>query len=79
MEKKKTALEFYEEQWDILVNGFLNDKISMTQFKKLFDQCKDMEKNQIEDAYDMGYLDYQNLTYDSAQEYFKDIYGGNNE
>jgi hypothetical protein len=79
MEKKKTALEFYEEQWDILVNGFLNDKISMTQFKKLFDQCKEMEKNQIEDAYDMGYLDYQNLTYDSAQEYFKDIYGGNNE
>ena len=46
---------------------------------ELVEQAKQMEKEQIIDAYDMGYLDYQNLTHDSSQEYFNETYGGTDE
>lgn len=37
-------------------------------------QALRMEKEQIMDAYDMGYLDYNNLTYDSAEQFYNGTY-----
>lgn len=74
MEKKKSSIDWLVEE--------INKQKAWADSSKLepiIQQAKAMHKDEIEDAYDMGYLDYQNLTYDSAQEYFKDIYGGNNE
>jgi hypothetical protein len=67
---KQTAVEWLEQAyWD--------NKGTLSQ--KHFEQAKQMEKEQIEDAYDMGYLDYQNLTHDSSQEYYNETYGGTDE
>jgi hypothetical protein len=63
---KQTAVEWLEQAyWD--------NKGTLSQ--KHFEQAKQMEEEQIEDAYDMGYLDYQNLTHDSSKEYFNETYG----
>lgn len=40
----------------------------------IIEEAKAMHKKEVEDAYDMGYLDYQNLTYDSAQEYYNETF-----
>jgi hypothetical protein len=63
---KQTAVQWLEQAyWD--------NKGTLSQ--KHFEQAKQMEEEQIEDAYDMGYLDYQNLTHDSSKEYFNETYG----
>ena len=46
---------------------------------KIDDELLQMEKEQIVNAYDMGYLDYQNLTYNSSEEYYNETYGGQDE
>jgi hypothetical protein len=81
--KKQGSIEWYSNAVNAILIARKDNKIDDELFiQNLLNaklQAKQIEKQQIEDAYDMGYLDYQNLTYDSAQEYFKDIYGGNNE
>ena len=66
--KKQTAVSTLVE---ILVQEYGFDDEAAERVIKI---AKQMEKEQIENAYDMGYLDYQNLTYDSAQEYYNETY-----
>ena len=67
MEKKQSSIDWLIEKLD---QNF--DYVADT----LIEQAKAMHKKEVEDAYDMGYLDYQNLTYDSAQEYYNETFGG---
>jgi hypothetical protein len=64
---KQTAVEWLIEK--------INKDLIHKSMGQIYGQAKQMEKEQIEDAYDMGYLDYQNLTHDSAQEYYNETYG----
>ena len=85
MEKKQSSIDWLIEQleekgraWENVSIGRLNISIVVSDYMELKHQAKAMHKEEIEDAYDMGYLDYQNLTYDSAQEYYTKTFGGNN-
>jgi hypothetical protein len=63
--KIKADIHIYGgEGWDVMEEVLI-----------ILNEALEMEQDQIEDAYDMGYLDYQNLTCDSAQEYYNGIYG----
>jgi hypothetical protein len=65
--KKQTAV-------DLLVSILNKDGFTPVLTDEEIQQALKMEKEQIENAYDMGYLDYQNLTYDSAEEYYNGTY-----
>jgi hypothetical protein len=59
---------------DLLVSILNKDGFTPVLTDEEIQQALKMEKEQIKDAYDMGYLDYQNLTYDSSEEYYNGIY-----
>lgn len=65
--KEQTAVEWLIEH--IEGNIMWDDKA-----KESLKQALRMEKDQIMDAYDMGYLDYNNLTYDSAEQFYNGTY-----
>jgi hypothetical protein len=46
-------------------------------FKKECEQAKEMHKEEVENAYRVGWVKY--LPYTNAEEYYKKTYGGNNE
>lgn len=56
---KQTAVEFQTEQIGILVSKLFNDEISKTEFHfkrfEICEQAKEMEKQQIENAFDDGW------------------------
>ena len=83
MEKKQSSVEWYSNAVNAILIARKDNKIDDELFiQNLLNaklQAKQIEKQQIEDAYDMGYLDYQILTHDSAQEYYTETFGGNNE
>ena len=70
MEKKQTAVELLEKAyWD--------NKGTLSQ--KHFDQAKQMEKEQIEDAHEIGYINGGNHKNVNGEQYYNETYGGNNE
>ena len=77
--KKQTAFQWYMEQHNILVQVCDNMPFHerFIRFSSLIDKAKQMEKEQIFDAYDAGV----NLEYDlemaSPREYYEQTYGGN--
>jgi hypothetical protein len=74
---KQTAVEqLIHEMESLLEQPYVNPKNALNDCINLAYNKLQMEKKQIEDAYDMGYLDYQNLTHDSSKEYFNKTYGG---
>lgn len=83
MEKKQSSIEWYSNAVNAILIARKNNKIDDELFiQNLLNaklQAKQIEKQQTEDAYDMGYLDYQILTHNSAQEYYNETYGGNDE
>jgi len=68
MEKKQTAVELLEQQ--------LKERYSLMNSEPLFEQAKQMEKEQIIDAYEQG--DKYKLNF-SGEQYFNELYGGQNE
>jgi GH43 family beta-xylosidase len=80
---KQTAVKWYSNAVNAILIARQDNKIDDELFiQNLLNaklQAKQIEKQQIKDAYDMGYLDYQNLTHDSAEQYYKETYGGQNE
>jgi hypothetical protein len=82
---KQTALEWYIEQEQILGNKLVDDTLDLDQFNnevvKLKTQAKQMEKKQIETAYQAGDVDAYNLeeTKNWAEQYYNETYGGNND
>ena len=76
--KKQTAFQWYIEQHNIIVE--LGDTISInerfTRFSEIIEKTKEMEKEQIINAYHSGIdLEYC-LDMQSPIEYYEQTYGG---
>jgi hypothetical protein len=67
MENKQTAVDWLFEQIFKDINTDFVDKLKV--------KAKAMEREQIEDAYNYGYLDYQILAHDNAVMYYEVNYG----
>ena len=80
---KMTAIEWYSNAVNAILiarqDNKINDELFIQNLLNAKLQAKQIEKQQIQDAYDMGYLDYQNITHDSSKEYYKETYGGQDE
>jgi hypothetical protein len=72
METKQTAVQFLIEH--IKQDVFVHSK-STKEWNQVFAQAKQMEKEQIMNAFDSGYFNYQVLFHDNAEEYFNETYG----
>jgi len=68
MENKKTALDW-------LINEIWGIDEPPLGIKLYYETAKQMEKEQIIDAYNYGYLDYQILAHDNAEEYYEQKFG----
>jgi hypothetical protein len=68
---KQTAVELLEQQ--------LKERYSLMNSEPLFDQAKQMEKEQIIDAHIHAQFKVLEAKREFAQKYFNDFYGGNNE
>jgi hypothetical protein len=70
MEKKQTAVELLEQQ--------LKERYSLMNSEPLFEQAKQMEKEQVEDAYQKGRFSGQtNWGYGNdvtAEQFYKETY-----
>jgi hypothetical protein len=81
--KKQTAFQWYMEQHNILVqvcdNMPFDERFKI--FSSLVDKAKEMEKEQIEDAYQAGQdnVDYTASFVDEngLENYYEQTYGGN--
>lgn len=67
MGKNKTAVDWLFEQIFKDIDTDFVDKLKV--------KAKAMEREQIEDAYNYGYLDYQILAHDNAVMYYEVNYG----
>ena len=65
---KQTAVEWLEQQ--------LNHRFPLMNSEPLFEQAKQMEKEQTIDAYEQG--DKYKLNF-SGEQFYNENYGGNNE
>jgi hypothetical protein len=75
MENKQTAVEWLEEK----INSVKpTDFCSIETIKDWVKQAKQMEKEQIENAFDAGYFNHEVLFYDNAEEYYNETYGNGN-
>jgi hypothetical protein len=81
--KKQTAFEWYIEQHNILVQVCENMPVDerFKRFSSLVNKVKEMEKKQIEDAYQAGQdnVDYTACFVDEngLENYYNETYGGN--
>lgn len=77
--KKQTAFQYYIEQHNIIASS--RDKISIAERFKLFDELlqktKQMEKEQIMEAYHAAINLEYHLDMTSSKEYYEQTYGGN--
>ena len=71
MEKKQTAVEWFYEQLEDLLELYASE---WTRVDKAFDQAKQIEKEQIQEAYNDGAEEIHD-----NPEYYNETYGGNNE
>lgn len=82
MEKKQTAVELLEQQ--------LKERYSLMNSEPLFEQAKQMEKEQIEKAYIKGREQYQayefahsnyenDVEVPTPRKYYNETYGGQDE
>ena len=66
---KQTAVEW-------LFKELLNSEPNILEWNKLLQQAKEMEKEQIIDAYNKGEF---NDGFVAVEDYYNETYGGNNE
>jgi hypothetical protein len=75
---KQTAVEWYEQEINLLIEKYQSNEISQREFitmkHNLFYQAKEMEKQQIKDAYDQGDIQLVN-----GEQYYEQTYGGKDE
>lgn len=81
---KQTAVDWYEKEINSLFEKYESNQISRSDFlimkHNLFYSAKQMEKEQIEDAYDIGYNSGCSYMYDGEKEfknkeqYYKETY-----
>jgi hypothetical protein len=73
---KITAVEWLWEQIDKIL-PFSVDTETGIKLYNAKEQAKEMEKEQIEDAYFIGGHDIKNNRYRGMHEYYNETYGGN--
>ena len=75
MEKQKTAVEFYENEVNQLVSMLITNQLSISRFndlqRKALNQAKQMEKEQIKEAYNKNPQGYNH----TAEHYYESKYG----
>jgi len=71
--KQQTAVEWYNQQIVDRQNGN-GDSRSLDE---IFEQAKEMEKQRIENAFNSGYNNGILDTCLTAEQYYKETYGGN--
>jgi hypothetical protein len=83
MENKQTAVDWFIEQleqkgdaWENVSIRKVQISIDVSDYLDLKRQAKQMEKEQIEDAYFIGGRDSQINRYRGMHEYYKQTYGG---
>jgi hypothetical protein len=73
---KQSAVEFQTEQIGILVSKLFNDEISKAEFHfkrfEICEQAKEMEKQQIIDAYDNAYIDRYYYNSRNGKQYYNE-------
>jgi hypothetical protein len=84
MEKKQTAVEWYENRLIELDIDFGGHKNYWIERNKIRDQAKQMEKEQIEIAFAKSYLTgCEEVSYNDAnkasENYYNETYGGQDE
>ena len=72
MENKQTAINWIESKLNSVKP---TDFCSIETIRDWINQAKAMEKEQIKDAFDAGYFNYELLFYDNAEQYYKETYG----
>jgi len=81
MEKKQTAVEWYNTQLNLYGDMAFNKEISLGEYhikkQELLEQAKQMEREQIQDAVKYGCSDWGSAK--DAEQYYKETYGGGNE
>jgi len=71
--KQQTAVEW-------LYNELLNSEPNILEWNKLLEQAKEMEKEQILDAYECGFeSEHDARIPQSSMRYYKQTYGGNEQ
>jgi hypothetical protein len=73
---KQTAIEWLEDQIECFGNKH-ELQMSWATLDELLEQAKEMEKEQIIDAHDCGYIDGANKKNETAEQYYNETYGGN--
>jgi len=71
MQKKQTAVELLEQQ--------LKERYSLMNSEPLFEQAKQMEKEQTMKAYYDGEADGRHNEYKGGEQYYNETYGGQEE
>jgi hypothetical protein len=72
MENKQTAVEWLVQHWKKLQSK--GEKMSWNQIIQITELAKEMEKQQIKDAYDQGDIQLVN-----GEQYYEQTYGGKDE
>jgi hypothetical protein len=73
-ETKQTAVDLmYQRAISVLPMGSIDARRKL---KETYDQAKEMEKEQIKDAFDTGFKDI-GLAYLTGKTYYNETYGGN--
>jgi hypothetical protein len=70
-DRKQTAIEWFNDE--ILIHLNFDQRLYL---KDIFNQAKEMEKEQIMDAWIDGAVD-TNAYMDFAEQYYNETYGGN--
>jgi hypothetical protein len=77
---KQTAVEWYAEQEIKLTLDFISKKINDFEYGikklRLIEQAKEMEKEQIIEAYNTSFL-LRDKPYSTAEKYYKETYESN--
>ena len=83
MAKKQTAVEWYANASHELIVKKNNGEITNTDFlimhHNLFYEAHKMEKEQIEDAHEIGYINGGNHKNVNGEQYYNETYGGQDE
>ena len=81
---KQTAVQWFIEQleqkgdaWENVSIRRIQISVDVSDYLELKRQAKEMEKEQIEDAYFTGGRDIQINRYRGMHEYYEETYGGN--
>jgi hypothetical protein len=72
MENKQTAVQFLIEH--IKIDAMYEAK-TLDEWVLVFDRAKQIEKEQIMNAFDSGYFNQEVLFYDNAEQYYNETYG----